>query len=47
MDGLVVKLNHVLFGSGIPLFGRSIDQTSLDLTESAIYSIGHCCSIMS
>ena len=41
IDELIVKLNPVLFGSGIPLFERSIDRTSLDLTDSTIYSTGH------
>ncbi len=41
IDELIVKLNPVLFGSGIPLFGRGIEQTSLDLTDSTIYSTGH------
>ncbi len=41
IDELIVKLNPVLFGSGIPLFGGRIDQTSLDLTDSTTYSTGH------
>ena len=41
IDELIVKLNPVLFGSGIPLFGRGIEQTSLELTDSTIYGTGH------
>ncbi len=41
IDELIIKLNPVLFGSGIPLFGRSIEQTALELTDSTIFSTGH------
>jgi dihydrofolate reductase len=41
IDELIVKLNPVLFGSGIPLFERGIAQTSLKLTDHKIYSTGH------
>ena len=41
IDELIVKLNPVLFGSGIPLFGRGIEQTSLELTDSKVFSTGH------
>lgn len=41
VDELIVKLNPVLFGSGIPLFGSSIQQSSLELKDSTIFSSGH------
>ncbi len=41
IDELMVKLNTVLFVSGIPLFRRSIEHTSLELTDSTIFSTGH------
>jgi dihydrofolate reductase len=41
VDQLIVKLNPVLFGSGIPLFGPSIKQTALEMAEHKIYPSGH------
>jgi dihydrofolate reductase len=41
IDKLIVKLNPVLFGSGIPLFGPAIKQTMLELTEHNSYPSGH------
>ncbi len=41
VDGLILKLNPVLFGSGIPLFGRRIEPAPLELTASKIYRSGH------
>ena len=41
IDELIVKLNSVLFGSGIPLFGGSIEPAALELTDSTIYHSGH------
>ncbi len=38
IDEVVVKLNPVVFGAGIPLFADSIQQTALELTESKVYS---------
>ena len=40
IDGIILKLNPVLFGSGIPLFSGVIQQTDLELTDSKIYSNG-------
>lgn len=41
IDGLIVKVNPVLFGSGIPLFAEDIKQTTLELTDSKVYRSGH------
>lgn len=41
IDRLIVKLNPVLFGAGIPLFAGNIKQTTLELTDSKIYRSGH------
>lgn len=41
IDKLIVKLNPVLFGSGIPLFCAGIQQTDLELTGSKVYKSGH------
>lgn len=41
IDKLIVKLNPVVFGSGIPLFSESIKHTVLKLTDSKIYKSGH------
>ena len=41
IDSLIVKLNPVVFGSGIPLFSGGIEQISLTLTESKVYESGH------
>lgn len=41
IDELVVKLNPIVFGSGIPLFRDGIDVAALTLTESTIYDSGH------
>ncbi|MEO0376779.1 MAG: dihydrofolate reductase family protein [Cyanobacteria bacterium P01_A01_bin.17] len=40
IDEIVIKLNPVLFGSGIPLFSDDIRQTDLSLIDSKIYSSG-------
>ena len=40
VDGITVKLNPVLFGSGIPLFGPTIQQTRLRLTDTKVYECG-------
>ena len=40
IDELILKLNPFLMGSGIPLFGRAIEQTALELTDSKIYQSG-------
>lgn len=41
IDRLIIKLNPVLFGSGIPLFAGNVDQTALKLTDSKVYPSGH------
>jgi dihydrofolate reductase len=41
IDKLVVKLNPVVFGSGIPLFTEGIKQTALKITDSKVYKSGH------
>ena len=40
IDELIIKLNPVLFGSGIPLFNDSIDYTTLNLTKTKQYDCG-------
>ena len=40
IDRLVVKLNPVVFGSGIPLFGSEIDLATLTLTGTKVYDCG-------
>ena len=40
IDEVILKLNPVLFGSGIPLFSRTIKQTDLELSNSKIYANG-------
>lgn len=40
IDEIILKLNPVLLGSGIPLFSGVIKQTDLELTDSKIYSNG-------
>ncbi len=41
IDKIILKLNPVLFGKGIPLFSGPIQLTNLELTDSKIYSSGH------
>lgn len=40
IDEIIVKLNPVLFGAGIPLFSGVVEQTALELTDSKIYGSG-------
>jgi dihydrofolate reductase len=37
VDEIIIKLNPVVFGTGLPLFSGSIKQTALQLLESKIY----------
>ena len=37
IDEIILKLNPVVFGSGIPLFAGAIQQTALELTDSKVY----------
>jgi dihydrofolate reductase len=41
VDRLIVKVNPVLFGSGIPLFLCVVKQAKLELAEHKIYPSGH------
>lgn len=40
VDEIIVKLNPVVFGKGIPLFSGAITQTNLELTGSKAYESG-------
>jgi dihydrofolate reductase len=40
LDELIIKLNPVVFGSGLPLFSPPIKQTSLVLIDSKVYDNG-------
>ena len=40
VDEIILKLNPVVFGSGIPLFSKVIKQTDLELTDSKVYGNG-------
>jgi dihydrofolate reductase len=40
IDEIVVKLNPVLFGTGIPLFSGTTKQTDLELYSSKVYGNG-------
>jgi dihydrofolate reductase len=40
IDGIIMKVNPILLGSGIPLFSGVVQQTDLELTGSKIYRNG-------
>lgn len=40
IDEMILKVHPILLGSGIPLFSGVVQQTSLELTHSRIYSNG-------
>jgi dihydrofolate reductase len=40
VDEIILKLNPILLGSGIPLFSGAIKQSNLDLVDSKVYSSG-------
>ncbi|MEG4109555.1 dihydrofolate reductase family protein [Microcoleus sp. S13_C5] len=40
IDEMIVKLNPLVIGSGIPLFSRALDPTNLEITDRKIYSNG-------
>jgi dihydrofolate reductase len=40
IDEIILKLNPVLFGAGIPLFAGAVAQTALELIESKVYGNG-------
>jgi dihydrofolate reductase len=41
IDRLIVKLNPVIFGTGIPLFASIAKHAALDLTDHKVYPSGH------
>jgi dihydrofolate reductase len=41
VDRLIVKLNPVVLGAGIPLLGEGIQPTALELTHSRSFPSGH------
>jgi dihydrofolate reductase len=41
VDEVIVKLNPILFGTGIPLFARRLQTTQLELLEDDVYPSGH------
>ena len=41
IDRIIVKLNPILLGSGIPLFAGELHRTALDLTDCKTYASGH------
>ncbi|MEM7715026.1 MAG: dihydrofolate reductase family protein [Cyanobacteria bacterium P01_A01_bin.68] len=40
IDEIILKINPFVMGSGIPLFGKVIKPTALELTDSKIYESG-------
>ena len=40
IDEIVLKVNLVLFGTGVPLFSETIKQTDLELIGSKVYGSG-------
>ncbi|HEX6035390.1 MAG TPA: dihydrofolate reductase family protein, partial [Anaerolineales bacterium] len=40
IDELILKVNPILLGAGIPLFSGTIQETALELCDSKIYSNG-------
>ena len=38
IDEIILKVNPVLFGAGIPLFSSPLPQTELELIDSKLYS---------
>ena len=41
VDEVIIKLNPILFGTGIPLVSRSLKAHSLELVKSRAYQSGH------
>ena len=46
VDQIILKLNPVLFGSGIPLFSTITKQTDLELTGTKVYGTGSSCFVI-
>ncbi len=40
IDEIIVKLNPVIFGTGIPLFSGAIKQADLELRARKVYATG-------
>ena len=40
IDELILKVNPILLGAGIPLFSGGVSETALALTESKVYTNG-------
>jgi dihydrofolate reductase len=40
IDRVVVKLNPVVFGAGVPLFGDGVERAALDLEGTTVYDCG-------
>jgi dihydrofolate reductase len=40
IDEIILKVNPVLFGTGVPLFSETIQQTGLELISSKTYDNG-------
>ena len=41
VDEVIIKLNPILFGAGIPLFSNALRPTGLELLENHVYPSGH------
>lgn len=41
IDRLIIKLNPIVFGSGVPLFARGHDAASLELSDTKVFDSGH------
>ncbi len=41
IDRIILKLNPILLGAGIPLFAGGVQPTNLALTQSKVYPSGH------
>lgn len=41
VDEVIIKLNPIIFGTGIPLLSRSLKPQPLELVRSRAYQSGH------